>query len=823
MDEGAAARSRPYEVLLPDPVQASCGRGIPGHGLSEQFHLITTTSSGPCFRSPTAPIEKLEHQMESEGELSTAMPLQMCEIQSDAESTTKLNIHMDSGFMTPNKSTSVPFCDSSYTPECDELITPSKGMHFPDVDAAKQFYESYAHHAGFSVRVGQHKSKDGVISHKRFLCAKEGFREEKIGESISGPSTKRKRERKITRCGCGAKLAIKRTKEDNYVVTIFEQEHNHVLVSPSKQQFMRSNRKINDKAKSTLFNCHRACIGTSAAYRFLRVGLGGFKNVGCTKRDLQNFHRTLRCLIKSSDAQMFVDQLARKNLANPGFYFDYVIDDKGRLVHVFWADAICRKNYKHFGQLVSFDSTYSTNEYNMIFAPFTGVNHHKASVFFGAAFLHDEKIESFEWLFRTFLKAMGGDAPTLMITDECASMISAIGTVFPTTTHRLCMWHIMKKVGEKVGPDLKTNTDFHDRLGLVVWASETPSEFEQRWFDVMSEFGLQDNEWFIKRFKLRESWVPAYFNDIPLSGLLRTTSRSESANAFFSRIIGYKHAFVEFWLRFETALEEQRHKELQDDNLSLHTSPPLKTSWGLEKHGSEVFTHEVFSEFQKEILADREYCLVESMTKEDDVVITTIVDCSKKVRTVRWNTSTMFGTCTCMLFEKYGIPCRHLIHMLRTAKLQELPAHYVLKRFTKNCKVDAVFDEDGILLGEIASSSMDIELKKTIADTCKKMEGMLTQAKQSLAGIQFFRDGIFALAVELNKIVPSKKQTPAQEFEEFLGCTIPDEVSIHPPNDIRSRGKIKRIKGHNEKGAKQSKKGKKNKEKAPQLCQIQAS
>jgi hypothetical protein len=83
-----------------------------------------------------------------------------------------------------------------------------------------------------------------------------------------------------------------------------------------------------------------------------------------------------------------------------------------------------------------------------------------------------------------------------------------------------------------------------------------------------------------------------------------------------------------------------------------------------------------------------------------------------------------------MLFENFGIPCRHLIHMLRTAKLQELPAHYVLKRFTKNCKVDAVFDEDGILLGEIASSSMDIELQKTVADTYKKMEEMLTQAKQ---------------------------------------------------------------------------------------------
>ncbi|XP_037447571.1 protein FAR1-RELATED SEQUENCE 5-like isoform X1 [Triticum dicoccoides] len=545
--------------------------------------------------------------MESEAEANTVIPLQSHDVQSDAESTTRVNPPLDIGFFTPTKSTSIPTCDSFYTPDCDESITPTIGMYFSDVNTAKEFYEVYAHHVGFSVRVGQHKSSNGVMTHKRFMYAKESFREEKTGNIISEHGTKRRRERKITRCGCGAKIAIKHTTDGRYIVTVFEQVHNHVLVSPSKQQFIRSNRKVSCKAQSTLFNCHSACIGTSAAYRLLCVGLGGFQHAGCTKKDLQNFHRTLRCHIKSSDAQMFIDQLGRKNLANPGFYFDYVIDDKGRLVHVFWADATSRNNYKHFGNLVSFDSTYSTNEYNMIFAPFTGVNHHKGSILFGAAFLHDEKVASFVWLFQTFLKAMEGVEPTLMITDECASMISALHTVFPTTTHRLCMWHIMKKVGEKVSPDLKSNEYFHDHLNLVVWASETPSEFEERWSHVIEEFGLEENEWFTKRFELRESWIPAYFNDIALSGLLRTTSRSESANAFFSRIIGYKHAFVEFWLRFETALEEQRHKELEDDNVSLHTSPPLKTSWGLEKHGSIVFTHEVFTEFQKELLADREH------------------------------------------------------------------------------------------------------------------------------------------------------------------------------------------------------------------------
>jgi hypothetical protein len=48
----------------------------------------------------------------------------------------------------------------------------------------------------------------------------------------------------------------------------------------------------------------------------------------------------------------------------------------------YFGDATSRKNYSYFGDLVSFDSTYSTNQYDMKLTPFTGVNHHIQSVFF---------------------------------------------------------------------------------------------------------------------------------------------------------------------------------------------------------------------------------------------------------------------------------------------------------------------------------------------------------------------------------------------------------------------------------------------------------
>jgi hypothetical protein len=99
-----------------------------------------------------------------------------------------------------------------------------------------------------------------------------------------------------------------------------------------------------------------------------------------------------------------------------------------------------------FGDVVSVDATYTTNQYNMKFVPFTGVNHHLQSIFLGATFLADEKIRSYVWLFKTFLNAMGGVAPHLITTDEDASMKAAITQILPGTAHRLCMWHIIATI-----------------------------------------------------------------------------------------------------------------------------------------------------------------------------------------------------------------------------------------------------------------------------------------------------------------------------------------------------------------------------------------
>ena len=53
-------------------------------------------------------------------------------------------------------------------------------MIFDTLKDVEEFYKSYAHEVGFSVRVGQHKKGNEEILFKRYYCSREGFRMENM-------------------------------------------------------------------------------------------------------------------------------------------------------------------------------------------------------------------------------------------------------------------------------------------------------------------------------------------------------------------------------------------------------------------------------------------------------------------------------------------------------------------------------------------------------------------------------------------------------------------------------------------------------------------
>lgn len=102
-------------------------------------------------------------------------------------------------YHTPKRTSSLPFCGSTYEPECDDNLQPVIGMQFDTWEEGMAFYKSYAHEVGFSVRIWTtHKDDNGVPVWKRFVCARQGWREVAQGAQ-DRERTKPKRKFKLSK------------------------------------------------------------------------------------------------------------------------------------------------------------------------------------------------------------------------------------------------------------------------------------------------------------------------------------------------------------------------------------------------------------------------------------------------------------------------------------------------------------------------------------------------------------------------------------------------------------------------------------------------
>jgi hypothetical protein len=75
-----------------------------------------------------------------------------------------------------------------------------------------------------------------------------------------------------------------------------------------------------------------------------------------------------------------------------------------------------------------------------------------------------------------------------------------------------------------------------------------------------------------------------------------------------------------------------------------------------------------------------------------------------------------------------------------------------------------------------------------------KVEDLIQRAKSSNEGMYFLVTSVTNIEPYFGQIVPSTVQTTQQEYENFIGCRIPEQVEIHPPTDVHSKGMSKRIK-----------------------------
>ncbi|XP_077223365.1 protein FAR1-RELATED SEQUENCE 7-like [Tasmannia lanceolata] len=337
------------------------------------------------------------------------------------------------------------------------------------------------------------------------------------------------------------------------------------------------------------------------------------------------------------------------------------IDKKGNLRSMFSADSRARNAYLAFSDVIVFDVTYRTNRFQMPFAPFTGVNHHRQSTLFGCALLVDERDETFTWLFEQWLKCMFGKAPGCIITDMDIAMRNAIRTVFPNTRHRFCSWHIQRHLVEHIA---------HMR-------------------DSDSEFSKDYNRWYFKKniHKCEEEWGKFEQN----MGLKKTVGYVICGSY---GVIGT--TLQEFVEQYDKALEDRRKKEAEEDFRTKSSNAILLSSRNkLEAQAGKCYTRSMFTLFQIE-MKDSNDCWFD-LLGENGKVAEYSVGLSDE-ETWRWckvvfedAEEGVMATCECAKFEMEGILCKHTLRIMSPRRLSSIPERYILSRWT----IEARFVFDG--------------------------------------------------------------------------------------------------------------------------------
>lgn len=638
----------------------------------------------------------------------------------------------------------------------DINLEPIAGMEFESHGEAYSFYQEYARSMGFSTAIqNSRRSKTSrEFIDAKFACSRYGTKREH-DKSFNRPRSRQgtnqdpenaSGRRSCSKTDCKASMHVKRRPDGKWIIHRFEKDHNHELLPA--QAVSEQTRKM---------------------YAAMARQFAEYKNVVGLKNDSNNpFDKSRNTALEAGETSILCKFFAQMQSINSNFFYAIDVGEDQRLKNMIWADAKTRHDYVNFCDVVSFDTSYIKNKYRLPLALFVGVNQHYQFMLLGCALLSDESVSTYLWVMQTWLSAMGGRAPKVIITDKDEYLESAVSQVFPSSKHCFCLWSIAGKISEALKHD-----NFMAKFEKCIYRSWTDEQFDKRWFKMVDRLGLKEYDWMHSLYGSRKQWVPIYMRDVFLAGM-STLQRSESVNCYFDKYVHRKTSVQEFVRQYESIIQDRYEEEAKGDSDTWNKLTTLKSPSPFEKHVSSIYTHAVFKKFQAEVLG-ASACMPKKEAREDMVQTYRVTEFETNLGgfNVYYNESTSEVSCSCRLFEFKGFLCRHALIVLQMCGLSAIPSQYILKRWTKDVKNRGVISAEGSELVQYRVQRYN--------DLCQRAiklgeEGSLSQESYNLATRAL--EDVYANCVGLNN--------SSKNLDEGGTSSAPGVLRIEDENQSRN-------------------------------------
>ncbi|KAM3406733.1 hypothetical protein ACQJBY_000668 [Aegilops geniculata] len=247
-------------------------------------------------------------------------------------------------------------------------------------------------------------------------------------------------------------------------------------------------------------------------------------------------------------------------------------------------------DYAHFGDVVTFDTTFGTNKEYRPFGVFLGFNHFRETVVFGACLLYDETFDSFRWLFDTFLSTHNKKQPRTIYTDQDTAMGNAIKDVFTEARHGLCTFHIMQNAIKHLSAHCTKESNLIKDFSTCVFGYEDKETFVEAFYTLRTK--VEKQTWFDSIYKVREKWAECYMRDAFTLGM-RSTQLSESLNNDLKLHLKSDLDLVRFFKHFERVVKGKRDNELNSEYESREKLPRIKITTPMLVQASEQPENEI--------------------------------------------------------------------------------------------------------------------------------------------------------------------------------------------------------------------------------------